>query len=171
MVEYVPPTVMELRWGDGETLRLEVRPDGDGSELTLINVFDEVGKAARDAAGWHACLDALVADLDGQDPPRETRWAESIPSTSSASAPRRRPSGHPDGISPDRLDAGRDGGDQQDRRDRVDELLRDRRPVRREPSSAPGIDAAAPDGGDRPVGRRARQVPERARRRRRRTRR
>ena len=69
---------MELRWGDGETLRLEVRPDGDGSELTLINVFDEVGKAARDAAGWHACLDALVADLDGQDPP-ENRWAEVHP--------------------------------------------------------------------------------------------
>ena len=28
--------------------------------LTLINRFDEIGKAARDAAGWHACLDALL---------------------------------------------------------------------------------------------------------------
>jgi hypothetical protein len=25
-----------------------------------------VGKAARDAAGWHACLDALGHDLDGE---------------------------------------------------------------------------------------------------------
>jgi hypothetical protein len=26
------------------------------------------GKAARDAAGWHECLDLLVSDLDGTPP-------------------------------------------------------------------------------------------------------
>jgi uncharacterized protein YndB with AHSA1/START domain len=82
MVAYEPPSVMELRWGGGETLRFEVRPDGDGSVLTLVNAFDEHGKAARDAAGWHACLDVLAAHLDGEDPPPfspEDRWAEVHP--------------------------------------------------------------------------------------------
>ena len=65
MVEYDPKSVMELSWEGDETLRLELAPSGTGCVLTLINRFDEVGKAARDAAGWHACLDALSASLDG----------------------------------------------------------------------------------------------------------
>ena len=56
---------MELRWEGDETLRLELAPSGAGCVLTLINRFDEIGKAARDAAGWHACLDALEASLAG----------------------------------------------------------------------------------------------------------
>jgi uncharacterized protein YndB with AHSA1/START domain len=65
MVEYTPRSAMELVWEDDETLRLELAPAGDGCVLTLINRFDEIGKAARDAAGWHACLDALEASLAG----------------------------------------------------------------------------------------------------------
>ena len=66
MVEFSPQWAMELRLGgrrDG--CGSSSRPDGDGCVLTLINRFDEIGKAARDAAGWHACLDALEASLDG----------------------------------------------------------------------------------------------------------
>ena len=74
MVEFDPPSVMELRWEDDETLRLEVAPRGSGCVLTLINRFDEVGKAARDAAGWHACLDALEAHLDGSPLDSVARW-------------------------------------------------------------------------------------------------
>jgi hypothetical protein len=40
----------------------------------LINRFDEIGKAARDAAGWHACLDALEAHLDGEPLDSMERW-------------------------------------------------------------------------------------------------
>src|SRR3954469_8095455 len=65
MVEFSPRSAMELRWEGDETLRLELAPAGDGCVLTLINRFDEIGKAARDAAGWHACLDALEAALSG----------------------------------------------------------------------------------------------------------
>ena len=36
MVEYDPPSVMELRWEDDETLRLEVTPSGSG--LSLIHI-------------------------------------------------------------------------------------------------------------------------------------
>jgi uncharacterized protein YndB with AHSA1/START domain len=65
MVEFQPESAMELRWQDDETLRLELADAGSGCVLTLINRFAEIGKAARDAAGWHACLDALEASLDG----------------------------------------------------------------------------------------------------------
>jgi uncharacterized protein YndB with AHSA1/START domain len=63
MTEYRPPTVIEFRWSENEVVRLEVEPDGAGSRLTLLNTFDELGKAARDAAGWHGCLDDLELHL------------------------------------------------------------------------------------------------------------
>ncbi len=71
---------MELVWEDDETLRLEVSPASEGGcVLTLINRFDEIGKAARDAAGWHACLDALEAWLDDASVDLSGRWAEVHP--------------------------------------------------------------------------------------------
>ena len=78
MVEFTPPAVMELVWEGEETLRLEVAPAGDGCVLTLINRFDELGKAARDGAGWHACLDGLEAYLAGEPAPA-ARWEEVHP--------------------------------------------------------------------------------------------
>jgi len=33
--------------------------------LTLTHTFGDRFKAARDAAGWHLCLDALSSSLDG----------------------------------------------------------------------------------------------------------
>jgi uncharacterized protein YndB with AHSA1/START domain len=65
MVEFTPRSAMELAWEGDERLRLELEPTDSGCTLTLINRFDEIGKAARDAAGWHACLDALSASLSG----------------------------------------------------------------------------------------------------------
>jgi uncharacterized protein YndB with AHSA1/START domain len=65
VLAWEPPTLLELRWGT-DTIRLEVSPDGDGSTLTLLDTFDEQGKAARDAAGWHVCLDAFERTLAGQ---------------------------------------------------------------------------------------------------------
>ena len=58
VMAFEPPSLLEFRWGT-DTIRLEVAPDGQSSILTLIDTFDELGKAARDAAGWHECLDAL----------------------------------------------------------------------------------------------------------------
>jgi hypothetical protein len=34
----------------------------------LVDTFDELGKAARDASGWHVCLDSLEQALDGRTP-------------------------------------------------------------------------------------------------------
>src|SRR2546422_985327 len=75
VLAYEPSSVLEFRWGT-DTIRLEVAPDGDGSRLTLLDTFAELGKAARDAAGWHTCLDALEQALDGTKPSWTTgeRW-------------------------------------------------------------------------------------------------
>lgn len=80
MIACDPPALLEFRWGD-ETLRFELRPDGDGTILTLVDTFDELGKVARDAAGWHACLDILGYELAGETPPwrPEQRWSDIHP--------------------------------------------------------------------------------------------
>jgi uncharacterized protein YndB with AHSA1/START domain len=65
MLHFEPRTLMELTWEDNETLRHELTESPTGCTLTLINTFHEIGKAARDAAGWHACLDGLAASLNG----------------------------------------------------------------------------------------------------------
>lgn len=62
-----PPTLLEFRWGT-DIIRFEVAPEEQGSTLTLIDTFSELGKAARDAAGWHECLDALEHELAGTKP-------------------------------------------------------------------------------------------------------
>lgn len=72
MITYDPPTVLEYSWGE-ETLRFELEPDEQGSVLTFVNTFDELGKASRDAAGWHACLDVLGYHLRGEEPPGARR--------------------------------------------------------------------------------------------------
>jgi uncharacterized protein YndB with AHSA1/START domain len=80
MALYEPPSTLELSWA-GETLRFELQPYGHGTRFTLLNIFDELGKASRDAAGWHVCLDALAYHLDEQPPPRTSseRWSEVHP--------------------------------------------------------------------------------------------
>jgi uncharacterized protein YndB with AHSA1/START domain len=76
MVTFDPPSVMELAWG-ADRLRIELEADGDATVLTLFDTFGELGKAARDASGWHECLDRLRCALDGSEPPVwGARWAE-----------------------------------------------------------------------------------------------
>jgi uncharacterized protein YndB with AHSA1/START domain len=71
MLAYEPPSLMEIRWG-ADVIRIEVHPDGAGSELVLLDTLEERGKAARDGAGWHVCLDVLAAHLDGDASARES---------------------------------------------------------------------------------------------------
>jgi uncharacterized protein YndB with AHSA1/START domain len=68
VLAYQPPSVLEFSWGP-DVLRLEIAARGAGCTLTLLDTFDELGKAARDAAGWHVCLDLLAAHLDGGPEP------------------------------------------------------------------------------------------------------
>jgi uncharacterized protein YndB with AHSA1/START domain len=59
MLVFEPPAVLAMRWGD-DLLRFELARAGAGSVLKLTVTFPEYGKAARDAAGWHVCLEQLV---------------------------------------------------------------------------------------------------------------
>jgi uncharacterized protein YndB with AHSA1/START domain len=62
-----PPKSLEYTWGT-DVLRFEIEPTDTGCVLTLLDTIDEVGKAARDGAGWHVCLDKLELFLDGDEP-------------------------------------------------------------------------------------------------------
>jgi len=64
MLAFEPPSLLEFRWG-ADVIRIQLRPVPGGTELTLRDVLDERGKGARDAAGWHVCLDSLAAHLAG----------------------------------------------------------------------------------------------------------
>jgi uncharacterized protein YndB with AHSA1/START domain len=58
-----PPRVLSYTWGT-DVLRFEIEPEGTGCVLTLLDTLTPLGKGARDAAGWHVCLDSLAAHLD-----------------------------------------------------------------------------------------------------------
>ncbi|HEX7090343.1 MAG TPA: SRPBCC family protein [Longimicrobiales bacterium] len=78
-----PPRLLEFTWGgsaDGtrpaERCRFELVPEAGGCTLVFTTTYDEVGKSARDAAGWHVCFDQLERHLAGAEPiaaPME-RW-------------------------------------------------------------------------------------------------
>jgi len=69
VVAFDPPTVFSFTWG-GELLRFELTPDGDGTTLVFTQVVSHQSVAARNGAGWHACLVALD-DLLGAGAPDE----------------------------------------------------------------------------------------------------
>jgi uncharacterized protein YndB with AHSA1/START domain len=77
MLAFDPPSLMELRWGV-DVLRFEVEALGAESVLVLTAVMDEIGKTARDGAGWHACLDMFGYEVAGTVAPLSSsdRWKE-----------------------------------------------------------------------------------------------
>lgn len=76
--EVDPPRLLVYLWG-ADLLRWELVPEGDGCRLIFTDTIDEQGKAARDGAGWHVCLEALAARLDGATPPPPDRWRQVHP--------------------------------------------------------------------------------------------
>src|SRR5271166_926308 len=64
VLAYDPPHRLAYTWGDDE-LRFELRRHDGCCLLRLTHVFGDRLKAARDAAGWHLCLDALSSSLAG----------------------------------------------------------------------------------------------------------
>lgn len=75
------PRRLELTWGT-DVLRFELQPDSDGGTvLSFTDRITELGKAARDTAGWHTCLDVLEAHLAGRSPDftHSERWKQVHP--------------------------------------------------------------------------------------------
>jgi len=58
-----PPRVFAFYWGE-DHLRFELEPIPEGCLLRFTVALDARDKAARDAAGWHVCLDALERELE-----------------------------------------------------------------------------------------------------------
>ena len=66
-----PNHIFEYLW-DAETLHWELVPDGTGGcWLTLTHTMEEEESAYAHAAGWHAGLEVVAAQLDG----REVDWS------------------------------------------------------------------------------------------------
>jgi uncharacterized protein YndB with AHSA1/START domain len=99
MLAYEPESLMELRWGP-DIVRLELEPDGEHTVLTLLDTLDEHGKAARDGAGWHVCLDGLEAHLRGEQDARESMdaWKEVHPRYVESFGPEAATIGPPEGF-------------------------------------------------------------------------
>jgi uncharacterized protein YndB with AHSA1/START domain len=64
VLELEPERTFMFSWGS-ERLRFELEPTGDGCLFRLTHFLSTREQAARDAAGWHVCLDGLAAHLDG----------------------------------------------------------------------------------------------------------
>lgn len=62
------PSLLVHTWGEDE-LRWTLEESGSDCLLTLEHTFGDRLKAARDGAGWHICLTALAAVLDGRAVP------------------------------------------------------------------------------------------------------
>ncbi len=78
-----PPRLLEFTWGFGdeattqpEHTRFELTPEAGGCRLVFTTTYDQVGKSARDGAGWHDCLDLLAHHLAGTPAPGSPveRW-------------------------------------------------------------------------------------------------
>jgi uncharacterized protein YndB with AHSA1/START domain len=100
MLAYEPESLLEFRWG-ADVVRIELRPVAEGTELTLLDTLEERGKAARDGAGWHACLAALEATLGDEDDARERMniWAQVHPHYVESFGPEAATIGPPEGMS------------------------------------------------------------------------
>jgi uncharacterized protein YndB with AHSA1/START domain len=66
ITEVEEPRVFAFTW-NGEALRIELAPAGDGCELVFTHAFgiDKRTRAGSFAAGWNACLDAMASVVDG----------------------------------------------------------------------------------------------------------
>jgi uncharacterized protein YndB with AHSA1/START domain len=98
VLAFEPPHRLEFSWGT-DVLRIELEADGDATRLTLLDTIDELGKAARDGAGWHVCLDQLEHHLDGRPLPGSAseRWREVHPGYVEAFGPEAAAIGPPEG--------------------------------------------------------------------------
>jgi uncharacterized protein YndB with AHSA1/START domain len=68
MIGCEPPRLLEFMWGT-DKIRFELEPVAHGTRLTLYDTVDDNGKAARDASGWHVCLDGLARLLGSAQTP------------------------------------------------------------------------------------------------------
>ncbi len=64
ITELDPQRLLAFTW-DGELIRFELEPDGDGTRFRLDHTFQDRSSGASSAAGWQECVAALGTGLDG----------------------------------------------------------------------------------------------------------
>lgn len=103
-----PPSLLEFGWGP-DTLRFELAPAraGEACTLTLLDTLEELGKAARDGAGWHVCLEALDDALAGREPAEDSssRWRAVHPGYVEDFGPEAAAIGPPEAVAADGYEA------------------------------------------------------------------
>jgi len=75
ITRFDPPRAFEHTWW-GQTpagerdprILWEIHPHGEGSRLVMTYRFPSLDGAHMAMAGWHICIDVLVAVLDGENP-------------------------------------------------------------------------------------------------------
>ena len=78
VLELDPPRVFAFLWGE-DVLRLELAPSGGGCRLTLTQELRSTDEAARNAAGWHVCLDRLGGEETDWEPLYEEYRRRGLP--------------------------------------------------------------------------------------------
>lgn len=87
VLQHREPRVLEYTWGP-DTLLYRLQPGGSGTHLDFVVTLEELGKAARDGAGWHEALDLLETCLDGDERwLLGERWAVLVPIYEAAFGP------------------------------------------------------------------------------------
>lgn len=67
VLAWEPGRMFGFEWGPNQ-LFLTVSADGGFTRFELLDLLDNPGSAARNAAGWDLCLAALADHLDGRGP-------------------------------------------------------------------------------------------------------
>jgi uncharacterized protein YndB with AHSA1/START domain len=67
IIELKMNTLLEFMWSGKDTVRFELGQDSDGCRLVLIETIETLtDHTPRDLAGWHVCLEVIIALLDGR---------------------------------------------------------------------------------------------------------
>lgn len=77
ILAYQEPELLEYTW-DKDRVRFELTRQAEGSQLVFTEIVQEVtDHTPRDLAGWHVCLNAIEALLEGRDMgSEEQEWEE-----------------------------------------------------------------------------------------------
>lgn len=74
VLEWDPPRRVSFTWAD-DTLSFELAPAPDGGTIFVLTEELSASHAARNAAGWDACLDRLQVGVEGESwQPRFERY-------------------------------------------------------------------------------------------------
>lgn len=74
ILDYAPLKTLAFEWGE-DIVRFELSPMSEGSKLVFIETISAITEQTpRDLAGWHICLDAIQALLDGDSIKQDDEW-------------------------------------------------------------------------------------------------